>query len=182
VLHSRASGTWLDATFVIDYLEPSVRQLSAEYAKTLNGSPPVAPSRESIVAFVHGMMTPTYARGFDIASEVATRREGDCTEYAVITAALARAAGVPARVVMGLALLHGESQYLAYGHAWAELRVDGRWIVADAALAGLPTPVRYVPFGLLENEGMGFRMEMARLTPLWAQQVDVLGPGAKVAQ
>ena len=36
------------------------------------------------------------------AAEVARSREGDCTEHAVLLAALARARGIPARVAMGL--------------------------------------------------------------------------------
>jgi len=36
-------------------------------------------------------------------------------------------------------------------------------------------PVRYLPFGVLENEGMGFELDVARLTPVWVQRIEVLG-------
>ena len=81
------------------------------------------------------------------------------------------------------ALVHRDAGYMAYGHAWAELLTAGRWIVADAALARMSYPVRYLPFGVLENEGMGFELDVARLTPVWVQGVHVLGkPSAKMDQ
>ena len=180
VIQGPASRSWLESTFVIDFREPSVKKVSAELTKSQGTSPPATLSPAAIVAFVSATMQGSQERGFDIASEVAVRREGDCTEYAVLTAALARGAGIPARVVLGLALVRRDSSYMAYGHAWAELLTAGRWIVADSALARMKYPVRYLPFGVLENEGMGFELDVARLTPVWVQGVQVLGkPPAK---
>jgi len=170
-----ASRTWLEPTFVIDFREPSVQKVSAELAGSQGALPPATLSPAAIVAFVSATMKGSQDRGFDIASQVAARREGDCTEYAVLTAALARSAGIPARVVLGLALIRRNSSYMAYGHAWAELLTAGRWIVADSALARMKYPVRYLPFGVLENEGMGFELDVARLTPVWVLGVQVLG-------
>ena len=51
-------------------------------------------------------------------------------------------------------------------------------MVADAALASLDKPVRYLPFGVLENEGMGYTVDIARLTSVWVQSVEVLGGAA----
>jgi transglutaminase-like putative cysteine protease len=62
------------------------------------------------------------------AAEVLRTREGDCTEHAVLTAALCRAAGVPARVVVGYLYVRGTF----LGHMWAEAYA-GRWIPLDAA-------------------------------------------------
>jgi hypothetical protein len=180
VIQGSASRSWLEPTFVIDFREPSMKAVSAELAKSQGASPPATLSPAAIVAFVSATMKGTQDRGFDIASEVAVRREGDCTEYAVLTAALARGAGIPARVVLGLALVRRDSGYMAYGHAWAELLTAGRWIVADSALARMKDPVRYLPFGVIENEGMGFELDVARLSPVWVQGVQVLGkPPAK---
>jgi transglutaminase-like putative cysteine protease len=167
---------WNQPTFVIDYREPSVTRLSAEFAKSVTKpSVPDGPYLEALKTFVAGKVRETYDRGFDIASEVADRREGNCKQFAVLTVALARSMGIPARVVFGLALLRNETQYGAFGHAWAELQVEGRWRVADAALASLGKPVRYLPFGVLENEGMGYTVDIVRLTAVWAQRVEVLG-------
>ncbi len=73
------------------------------------------------------------------------RREGNCKQFAVLTVALARSVGIPARVVFGLALIaQRNAKYGAFGHAWAELQVEGQWMVADAALVGMDKPVRYL--------------------------------------
>jgi hypothetical protein len=64
------------------------------------------------------------------ASEVVRNRRGTCVAYAVLLAALERAAGLPSRVVMGFAYANG----IWGGHAWTEAYLDNRWIALDAAL------------------------------------------------
>lgn len=65
------------------------------------------------------------------------RRRGDCTEDAVLLAALARAAGIPARVVTGLAYereaYHGTANAFL-PHAWTLAYVDGQWRSFDLSL------------------------------------------------
>lgn len=171
-IQGAAPHHWTEPSFVIDFRDPSVVQLSAEFAKSLSDkSPPL----NELIKFVAATVQSSHNRGFDIASEVAVHREGDCKQFAVLTVALARAAGIPARVVLGLVLVRSGTAYGAFGHAWAELEIEGRWVVADAALAKTDNPVRYLPFGVLENEGMGYALEVARLTPVWVQRVEVLG-------
>ncbi|HYJ04642.1 MAG TPA: transglutaminase-like domain-containing protein [Chthoniobacterales bacterium] len=64
------------------------------------------------------------------ASEVVRNRRGTCVAYAVLLAALERAAGLPSRVVMGFAYANG----IWGGHAWTEVYLDNRWIALDSAL------------------------------------------------
>ncbi|ATB38282.1 hypothetical protein CYFUS_003716 [Cystobacter fuscus] len=60
------------------------------------------------------------------------QRRGDCTEFAYLVAALSRANQVPARP-MGGYMLHGNSIVgPADYHNWAEVLVDGRWLIVDA--------------------------------------------------
>ena len=81
----------------------------------------------------------------------------------------------PARVTLGVALLSEENRHGAFGHAWAEILEDGQWKVADAALLDAPATVRYLPMGVLDDEGMGYSMELARLLNGWVERVVVLG-------
>ena len=167
---------WSEPSFVVDYLDPSVTALGREFATARAESGAVGPPTPGdLVRFVHGVIRGSRDRGLDVASEIAAIRLGDCKNYAVLTVALARAAGVPARVVVGIVLLRFDTRYGAYGHAWAEVLVDGRWVAADAALTAEHARVRYLPFGVLENEGMGYALDAARLTPVWVQRVEVLG-------
>jgi hypothetical protein len=68
--------------------------------------------------------------GFASAAEVAENLEGDCTEHAVLLAALARAVNIPSRVACGLVYLQGIFGY----HMWTEVSISGRWIPLDATL------------------------------------------------
>jgi hypothetical protein len=65
---------------------------------------------------------------FASALEVYRNRAGDCTEHAVLLAALCRAAGIPTRVVMGFECILG----IWGGHAWNEVWIAGTWYPLDA--------------------------------------------------
>lgn len=78
--------------------------------------------------------------GFGSALETARTRSGDCTEHAVLLAAMLRADGIPARGVTGLVYVDqflGESGVFGY-HMWTQalLEVDGvsTWVDLDAAI------------------------------------------------
>ena len=73
-------------------------------------------------------------------------RAGDCNEHSVLFAALARAVGLPTRIVVGLLYTEGRFFY----HAWNEVYV-GEWIAVDPLMNQVPadpTHVRLVTGGL----------------------------------
>jgi transglutaminase-like putative cysteine protease len=76
--------------------------------------------------------------GYASALEVAKNPEGDCTEHAVLLAALGRAQGIPTRVVDGLVYVdhYAGGDHVFVPHAWAQAYVDGAWRSYDAALHG----------------------------------------------
>jgi hypothetical protein len=81
--------------------------------------------------FVHAHVTKkSYGVAFASAAEVLDHQEGDCSEHAVLLAALARAAGIPARLAIGVLYLQGK---LA-GHLWSEVSIDGEWYALDGTL------------------------------------------------
>jgi len=68
---------------------------------------------------------------FASASEVARNLSGDCTEHGVLAAAMCRAQGVPARVVVGLVYA---DRLGGFGfHLWNEVYVNRRWVAIDAS-------------------------------------------------
>lgn len=69
--------------------------------------------------------------GLPSALDVLARREGDCNEHTVLFAALARAAGVPTSLAIGV-VWSDELEGFAY-HAWPEVWV-GRWVWMDPTL------------------------------------------------
>ena len=66
---------------------------------------------------------------FATASEVARNFNGDCTEHAVLAAALSRAAGIPSRVAIGLVYVEKNDSF-GY-HMWNEVYVNNRWVALD---------------------------------------------------
>jgi hypothetical protein len=74
-----------------------------------------------------------FSQAMATAAEVARSGEGDCTEHAVLLAAVCRARGLPARVAIGL--VYAESLGGFAYHMWNEVWIDGQWIPLDATLA-----------------------------------------------
>ncbi|MFA5240376.1 MAG: transglutaminase-like domain-containing protein [Phycisphaerae bacterium] len=75
--------------------------------------------------------------GYASATEVAASRVGDCTEFAVLTASMCRAVGIPARVVSGLVYVEefAGAEDVFGGHMWVEAYVGDKWIGLDATRA-----------------------------------------------
>ena len=72
-----------------------------------------------------------FSVAFAAANEVARNRSGDCTEHAVLAAAMCRAVGIPSRVVIGLVYVKNQS---GFGfHMWDEVYVNQRWVAIDPA-------------------------------------------------
>jgi hypothetical protein len=86
-------------------------------------------------------------------------RMGDCNEHSVLFAALARAAGIPAKVEAGLVYLRGRFYY----HAW-NLVYAGRWITADSLFGQFPADVTHIRFSTGDQQ----------------QQLDLMGIIGKV--
>ncbi len=76
--------------------------------------------------------------GYASAVEVAASRQGDCSEHAVLAAALCRAVGIPAQVVTGVAYVEsfGGRKGVFGPHAWNRVLIGGKWVGFDAALNG----------------------------------------------
>jgi transglutaminase-like putative cysteine protease len=67
--------------------------------------------------------------GFAGASEVARNLTGDCTEHSVLAAAMCRASGIPARIVVGLVYV---AKLQGFGcHMWYEVYINQRWVALD---------------------------------------------------
>jgi hypothetical protein len=77
-----------------------------------------------------------FSQAMATADNVAKTMSGDCTEFAMLSAAMCRAAGVPSRTALGLVYATGRDgkPYLAY-HMWFEVYAEGQWLPLDATLA-----------------------------------------------
>ncbi|MFM7165192.1 MAG: transglutaminase-like domain-containing protein [Planctomycetaceae bacterium] len=74
------------------------------------------------------------------ASTVLKSLKGDCTEHAVLLAALLRAEKIPSRVAVGFLYVPRASAFAP--HMWVEAFVDGGWVPLDSTI---PTESESVP-------------------------------------
>jgi transglutaminase-like putative cysteine protease len=86
-----------------------------------------------------------YSQAFASAADVVEHRKGDCTEHAVLLAALCRARGIPARVAIGLSYVSA-GQGFGY-HMWNEVWINGTWAPLDATLARGGIGAAYLKLG-----------------------------------
>ena len=70
--------------------------------------------------------------GYASAAWAFERGAGDCTEHSVLLTAMARAVGVPSRVVTGY--LYEDGAFWA--HAWTEVWIGGTWYAIDSTVDG----------------------------------------------
>ncbi|MCK5511379.1 MAG: hypothetical protein KAI96_01140 [Thermodesulfovibrionia bacterium] len=73
------------------------------------------------------------------AVDVLKTRKGDCNEHTALYTALARSAGLPTRINVGLVYKNGYFYY----HAWPEI-YTGRWIAIDPTLGEFPASAAHV--------------------------------------
>lgn len=86
------------------------------------------------------------------ASDVARSLEGDCTEHAVLAAAMCRALGVPSRVAIGLIYV---DDLRGFGsHMWTEVLVDGQWVAIDPTLDQSEVDATHLKVGASSLDGV----------------------------
>ncbi|MDI9569972.1 MAG: transglutaminase-like domain-containing protein [Pseudomonadota bacterium] len=137
VLENR--GAYLAASPFIQSSHPDVR---ARAGKIVAGGVGEEDKARRIVAWVYGNIEKRPVLSVANALETLKNRAGDCTEHAVLTAALARAAGIPAVMEAGLVYQRGRFYYHAWNAFW--LPAWGGWVTADAALNQFPADVTHL--------------------------------------
>lgn len=84
--------------------------------------------------YVHAKLSEkNFSTAMASAAEVAESLEGDCTEHAVLLAAMLRAEKIPSRVAVGLVYVSGHDAF--GGHMWTEAYLGDKWVPLDATLA-----------------------------------------------
>ncbi len=101
----------------------------------------------SIAAWVYEAIDKRPVVGLPDALATLKGRRGDCNEHAALFAALARAAGIPTRIVAGV-VYAGDAFYY---HAWNEVCVGDRWISVDTTRNEIPADLTHIR--LADGEG-----------------------------
>jgi hypothetical protein len=135
-------NSYLQPTPFLQADHPSIRALAT---KILNGETNSHRAAVKIKDWVYKEIAKQPTVSIPNALEVLQTRKGDCNEHTVLFNALARAAGIPAKTVVGIVYLRGAFYY----HAWSEIWL-GEWISIDSVLNQFPADVTHVKF--LEGE------------------------------
>jgi hypothetical protein len=132
----------LDATKPTRFLQSNNAKIIELARRAVGDTKDAAQAVKKIEAFVAEYIEDkNLSIGYASAAEVADSRQGDCTEHAVLTAALCRAVGIPAQVVTGIAYVNefaGVKDTFG-GHAWVQAYIgggSGKWIGLDAMFKG----------------------------------------------
>ncbi|HVO66725.1 MAG TPA: transglutaminase-like domain-containing protein [Syntrophales bacterium] len=130
-----------------DFLKPSPfiqsdhQKIIAKVQDIISPDDPVAVKASKLVAWVYKNVEKRPVLSVPNALETLNNLVGDCNEHAVLLAALARAAGIPAQVEVGLVYQRERFYY----HAWNVFFI-GTWITADAVMGQMPADVTHIRF------------------------------------
>ena len=130
--------TYLESTPFIQSDHPEI-QSKVEEIISLNDSAFVKAFK--LMAWINKNIQKRPVVSVPNALETLRNRIGDCNEHAVLYAALAKAAGIPAQVEAGIVYQRGRFYY----HAWNVLFLGG-WVTADSALGQVPADVTHICF------------------------------------
>lgn len=122
-----------------DWLQSTAPEVVALAERAIGDTRGDAARMQQLEQFVRGFITnKSLGVGYASALDVVRKPEGDCTEHAVLLAALGRSLGIATRVVDGLGYApnFANAGNVFVPHAWVQAWVDGRWQSYDAALAG----------------------------------------------
>jgi len=175
----------LAATSMLDHEDESVRKLTTEALGDGGDAMTLPAKAERLRAFVRDYVaTKNLSVGFATATEVAQTAEGDCTEHAVLLAAMLRAAGIPSRTVTGLIYVDqfiGQTNVFGY-HMWAQAwltpvgdaAAGARWVDLDATLDD-PFDAAHIALASSAMDEGEFFNDLINLVPLISQlRIEVL--------
>ncbi len=128
-------AAYLEANTWMETMDPQL--IAAAQQATARADTP-AKKMEKLTVFTRQRLEkhPQFG-GYATALQAYQTRSGDCTEYALLLAALGRVVQVPTRVIFGLSYsresFHGKKNAFA-PHAWVQAWVGGAWRSYDAGL------------------------------------------------
>jgi hypothetical protein len=114
------------------YIECNDRKITSMAAHAVGNTKKVRTALRRISRYVRMYITPSGKVAYATAKEVVEQKAGDCSEYAILTTALCRAAKIPARVTSGICYHPGYQSFLF--HVWTQVFIDGQWISIDPAM------------------------------------------------
>ncbi len=133
----------LESTTFIQCDDPAIQRMARSIVRESEG--PLAQAR-ALHDWVYRNIEKNPAVSLPSAVDVLRQREGDCNEHTYLYVALARALGIPSKVMVGLVYHEGAFYY----HAWPAAYAGGDWIELDPTFGQPVADATHI--ALLEGE------------------------------
>ena len=135
-----AEGEFLGASAYVQTDAPAIR---AKTEEILDGEVNSWRAAEKLCEWVHTAITEKkMSGGFGSSLTALELLSGDCTEHTVLFIALARAAGIPARICSGITFAKDAFYY----HFWPEVYV-GKWVQMDPTFGQTIADANHIQLG-----------------------------------
>jgi hypothetical protein len=128
----------LNPTALVQSDDAGIRQ---EAAKIIGKNKDARTAAQKLNTWVYEAINKQPVVSIPSAVEVLKQRVGDCNEHATLYTALARAAGLPARMAGGVVYLKNGFYY----HAWPEVWL-GEWVAIDPTFNQFPADATHIRF------------------------------------
>ena len=154
---SPPTSRYLGPSVTVQSHDPAIRKTADEITAGADSTP------ERITRILQWMNLHVEKAPIDVFSalDVLEKRKAECQGHAYLYTALARASGIPTRIVNGLAYSEQFNGFLY--HSWTESLVDGRWVAVDPTFGQTAADATHIK--MVEGE------TLAELLPL----MDVVG-------
>jgi transglutaminase-like putative cysteine protease len=126
-------------------IESDAPEIHAESTRALAGITGARARVERLTRYVNGLLDKKPTVSLPSAVEVLRTKVGDCNEHTALFVALARAAGIPSRIAVGLVSVRNAFYY----HAWPEAYIDegggrGFWLPVDPTFNQFPADATHL--------------------------------------
>ncbi len=167
--------SYLDASAMLDADDPQVHKLVNQALPSDRTSQTPVQRTEALRQFVHQYIDEKdLSVGLATASEVARTGQGDCTEHAVLLAAMLRAANIPSRTVSGVIYVErflgrdGVFGYHMWTQAWLtdERTGQGRWVDLDATLPDAPFDAAHIALSTSDMSDRALINDLVAMVPV----------------
>jgi Transglutaminase-like superfamily len=127
------------------FIESDAAEIVAETELAVGGVTGARARAEQLTRYVNGLLEKKPTVSLPSAREVLRTKVGDCNEHTALYVAMARAAGIPARVAVGLVYVRGAFYY----HAWPEVYLNegagrGLWLPVDPTFNQFPADATHL--------------------------------------
>src|SRR5712692_4991538 len=120
-------GEYLKSSIIVESDSPEIQR---QAKRLVAGEADAYQAAKKIVSWVGSHMKKDYGASADRATDVLHKLKGDCTEHSLLSVALLRAAGIPAKRVDGVVYMFNDGVPALYWHEWVEAYV-GEWTQLD---------------------------------------------------